>query len=82
MNKYRICEFIDGNGKTFYRIEKRSLFTWKYFKQYDSSGYCMGIIQWDTLKEAEYYLKDYIKYCNSLKTKKIKCYNYGEDYKS
>ena len=62
MDRYRIVKFTDGNNVTFYtiQIEVRWLFGlryWRTHKSYSADGSCSVTKMFDTLEEAQRYIR-------------------------
>ena len=85
MTKYKICKFVNGNGREWYQIRKKGYFLWHYISSYKYIGPLdfpplKTILQFDSFDEAEKYVKmtketdEYVR--KNRIAKKVECFDY------
>jgi hypothetical protein len=85
MTKYKICKFVNGNGREWYQIRKKGYFFWHYLFSYKYMGPLdfpplKTVLKFDSFDEAEKYVKmtkDTDEYVRKNRTvKKVECFDY------
>jgi hypothetical protein len=84
MTKFRICKFVDGNGKEWYQIQQKGWIFWYNIYSYDWLGATGWPHKLDSIDEAKSCIEKMQKKINSDVVKKIECLSYccncGEIY--
>jgi len=84
MTKFRICKFVDGNGKEWYQIQQKGWIFWYNIYSYDWLGATGWPHKLDSVDEAKSCIEKMQKKINSDVVKKIECLSYccncGEIY--
>jgi len=71
MTKYKICKFVDGNGKEWYQVKKKGWLFWRYLDTRD-------ILRLSNVEEANKYIEEDKWRDRSWQAKKVECWNYND----
>ncbi len=80
MSKYKICKFVNGNGKEWYQILKKGWLFWSYLSYYEYNPYDFPplriILKFEYIEQAWKHINDieHSKKCDIIK--KVECFDY------
>jgi len=80
MTKYKICKFVDGNGKEWYQVKKKGWLFWRYLDKFERIGLrsYRVIIKLSNVEEANKYIQEDKWRDRSWQAKKVECWNYND----
>jgi len=80
MTKYKICKFVDGNGKEWHQVKKKGWLFWRYLDTFEKIGLrsCRVILKFSNIEEANKYIEEDKCSDRSWQTKKVESWNYNE----
>jgi len=85
MSRYKICRFVNGNGKEWYQIQKKGWLFWSYLSEYEWFGSpevppIKRTLKFESVDKTKKYinmLQDTERYVkNNKMTKKVECFYY------
>lgn len=80
MAKYKICKFVNGNGKEWYQILRKGWIFWSYISSYEYFGIevppLRTILRFDNIEKAKHHISMIEQIKNSRIIKKVECFDY------
>lgn len=81
MSRYKICRFVNGNGKEWYQIQKKGWLFWSYLSSYQYIGPLdfpplKTILRFETIEKASEHIEMIKNIKRSNTIKKVECFDY------
>ena len=76
MSKYKICKFVDGNGRESYQILKKGWLFWCYMRSYTGVGPIKTIDKFSNIEQAQKHINYDMQYIKQKIVKKVECFDY------
>jgi hypothetical protein len=78
MTKYKICKFVDGNGKEWYQVKKKGWLFWRYLDTFEKMALRSHrvILKLSNVEEANKYIEEDIWRDRSWQAKKVECWSW------
>ena len=84
MTKYKICKFINGNGKEWYQIKRKGWIFWHYLSEYQYVGGPIDfpplrtILKFTSVEKAKIHIEMISLIDKSNAIKKVECFDYDK----
>jgi hypothetical protein len=81
MSKYKICKFVNGNGKEWYQVKKKGWIFWSYLSSYEWFGHpeippIRIVIKFTSFDKAKKHIEMIKHINNNAVIKKVECIDY------